>query len=78
MYIYKYENIENEPDMAIYGSGDILESGIHYDVENLDMINKSITGCFWDEDDACLCIYFTDELSQSDKNILDQIVNDNI
>jgi len=77
--IYEYNNI-NFVNMATHeeiGEEAILISGIHYDVENSNMNNKSIQYCRWDEDTTHLMVYMNDDLSDSDKTILDDIVNNN-
>jgi len=74
---YEYENKTEPPNLATCDEEGILVSGIHYDVENSDMTDKSIEYCTWWERDAKLLVVFTNELSAGDKTLLDQIVEAN-
>ena len=47
---------------------------IHNKVTNSEMESNLINYCRWDEKSKILRIYFTNELSENDKNILDSIV----
>lgn len=47
---------------------------IHIEVTNSIMEDKSIEWCRWDEDTKILKIVFSNELSSSDKNKLDLII----
>ena len=71
---YVYNNKSTCPDMKTHDSGDNLISGIHYDVANSSMTDKSLVWCRWDEDNETITLYFTNTLSQSDKDILDTIM----
>ena len=73
---YVYESITEEPNLGTWESG-ILTGGIHYDVENSAMTDKTIEGCCWSETNARLTIVFTNELSAGYKTILDGIVGAN-
>lgn len=74
---YEYNNIHTEPNLATYDIDEILISGIHYDVLNGDMVDKSIDGCTWHEDTELLYIVFENVLSSEDKIKLDTIVINN-
>jgi len=74
---YTYSNIENKPDLLTNDEEDNMLSGIHYDIINSEMINKNIDYCLWNENDENLHIFYNNELSQDDKMILDDIVNNN-
>jgi len=74
---YEYENIVDEPNLATCDEEGTLISGIHYDVENSAMTDKSIEFCTWWERDSKLEVVFTNELSAGDKTLLDQIVDAN-
>jgi len=68
-YIYNYENFSISPNLGnifsdVTGSGSLME-------------NKAINYCRWDGDIDRLQIHYFEALSQEDKNILDQIVEDN-
>jgi len=73
---YHYDNITYAPNLATYADS-VQVSGIHYDVANSDMSNKSISYCRWDEDMHELHVYFGYELSTEDKTKLDVIVANN-
>ena len=67
---YLYTNIEASPDLGqIYI--DVSSSGSG-------MENTSILFCRWDNSDDHLYINFTTALSNDDKDILDQIVENNL
>lgn len=74
---YTYTNIDTKPDLSSFDDDDNAISGIHYDVENSEMTDKSIEYCVWYEDTEILKVTFTNSLSTSDKSILDTIINDN-
>jgi hypothetical protein len=74
---YIYENITISPNLATNDIDGVLISGIHYDVENSSMTDKSLEWCRWDEIDGKLYVVFTNELSSGDKTILDGIIVDN-
>ena len=61
------DNITNEPYIQ----------GIHNDIANSNMVDKSIDWCRWDEDTSILEIYFINILSSQDKLELDTIVSNN-
>lgn len=81
MINYEYEDIADQPNIATWGrdaEGNlILISGIQYDVANSEMTDMGIISGTWWKDSAKLELVFEDELSSSDKAILDQIVVDN-
>jgi len=64
---YDYEGKETQPDL----------DGIEMGIADSEMTNKSVTGCSWWEEVALLRVTFETELSVDDKEILDQIVEDN-
>lgn len=74
---YHYENTIHSPNLATFDINDVRISGIHHDVGNSDMSDKSIVSCRWDEDEAMLHIVFGFELSAEDKQKLDTIVSNN-
>ena len=74
---YEYPNKSDEPNLATTNESGELISGIHFDVANSVMTDKTIESCTWRHADETLHIVFTNELSGSDKAILDQIVEDN-
>ena len=74
---YYYDNIANIPNLSTHDVDDVQVSGIHYDVANSDMSNKSISYCRWDEDVEELHVHFAIELSAEDKTKLDTIVANN-
>ena len=78
MEIYIYNNIFVCPKLEEHDSLGEITGGIDYDVKYSSMTNKSIIGSTWHEDLGELLIEFIDALSQSDKDILDKIVQDNI
>jgi hypothetical protein len=65
---YFYNNIIISPNL----------DGIHSDVVISEMINKYILWCRWDQDIEELKIEFDTTLSSSDKNLLDNIVENNL
>lgn len=65
--IYYYLNKETNLDL----------SKIHLDVANSEMIDKGIDWCRWDEDTEILEAVFINELNESDKSILDSIIQNN-
>lgn len=79
MFKYSYTNILTCPKLGIDDADGILYDGIHFYVEqNEDLNTKNLLYCFWDEFDKELDIFFENELSSLDKEILDQIVQENI
>lgn len=78
---YDYEDIASQPNIATYGYNSegelVLISGIQFDVANSSMTDKSIVSGTWWKDTEILQLVFTNELSQDDKAILDEIVSDN-
>ena len=78
MIKYQYKDIVTEPDLLSLDLNDIACSGIEYDIENSEMTNKAVEYCRWDEETSILIIVFDVELSISDKNLLDDIVEKNI
>lgn len=74
---YEYEDITEQPNIATVDDEGVLVSGIHYDVANSEMTDKSIEYCTWWQNEEKLLVVFTNELSTEDKAILDQIVADN-
>jgi hypothetical protein len=74
---YEYNDITNRPNLGSTNAQHEIISGIHYDVPNSDMTDKSIEGCRWDEDGAHLSIWFANALSAGDKTKLDTIVTNN-
>lgn len=74
---YIYENISELPNLNTENTEENSISGIHYDIENSEMTNKSINWCEWNEDTEKLTINYNEELSQDDKDILDTIVTNN-
>ena len=83
MITYTYTNITNKPNLSTWelqsgSENPILVSGIHYDTINSEMSDKSLEGCFWDEDFSILKIYFDQTLSEADETILDNIVSENL
>lgn len=73
-----YYNILEVPKLGITDADDILISGIHYDVEQISGFPLLID-CSWNlESDYKLIIHFESELSESQKEILDSIVANNV
>ncbi len=75
---YDYTNIETSPNLSSADINGVLASGIHYDVENSAMTDKTLEYCTWHEDTQLLIVVFTGTLSGADKALLDGIVTDNI
>jgi hypothetical protein len=74
---YVYKNITESPNISTYNEFHELISGIHYDVQESTMTDKSLVGCDWFQKTAELKVYFENELSAEDKTKLDQIIQDN-
>jgi len=77
MFEYIYNNLSVCPTLAC-GEEETMDYGIHYDIINSSMTNKNIQYCRYDEAEEELHIFWDVELSQADKDILDQIVLDNL
>ena len=77
MTIYNYNNIASADIVTWNEEGDTMISGIHYDVMNSEMNDKDIDCCRWDEDESELKLWFDNSLSAEDKDILDNIIDDN-
>ena len=74
---YDYYDVYNEPNIGTWTIDGTLISGIIYDVENSEMENKSLEYCTWHEKEGLLKCVFNTALSESDKTILDTIVENN-
>ncbi len=72
---YKYKNINN-PNLGTWDELGELVSGIKYDILNSDMTEKNILVCMWEEKDLTVILEFSTELSDSDNNILNNIMED--
>jgi len=77
MIEYIYLNKSIEPNLSTTDEEGNIISGIHYDVPNSDMEDKSLDWCRWDEDLAQIIVVFENELSSEDKTKLDTIVDNN-
>jgi hypothetical protein len=64
MVTYQYPNKVTCPDLAL----------IHIDVASSEMTNKTVQWCRWDQDTGILIVCFESVLNESDKAILDTIV----
>ena len=50
MIIYEYNGITESPDLESHDGGDVLISGIKYDIANSDMSDKDFLGATWHQD----------------------------
>lgn len=74
---YLYTGIYDHPNIATYNDQHELISGIHYDVANGDMTDKSLIGCDWDQGSGEMKVWFENTLSSADEDKLDIIVDNN-
>ena len=74
---YTYTGKTTEPTFRTYDVLHVLDGGIHFDVDNSTMTDKTIEYCRWDAESADLNVYFTNALSTDDKTKLDTIVVNN-